>query len=373
MKKRLLLTVFSVTIALVGMVLLMTATSQPCLACTAQTPPSPCGVNLSAITINQNDAKDAWWSFLAPRDERVAHVYLGLNNNKGTSNTSYTYQIAYGGDWDPGVAGVVTPTVGSGQLGPAGSQGANDTIEISVPYSLTQSGNLVITATVQSSDGLCIFRTPVTTTLRLNDLGPTVWPITPRTCPKAGAKPPLTFGVRNPTDSKETYSVVARAYNPLGGTASDQFSLNGQGATVNLEPLTLRPGQSKQVKIDCETFGYCMTGGENQVRLEVSPVSNSDVEAVAWSNVTIRDPESVCPEVKDWWFFMPPALMAGLIGIPSAAAALGGGAYAARRKSKNSPGKPKSRDPIGGKDVTTIVDPQPSGQEIDHGKPRKRS
>lgn len=64
MKKRLLLTVFSVTIALAGVVLLMTATSQPCLACTAQTPPSPCGMNLSAITINQNDAKDAWWSFL---------------------------------------------------------------------------------------------------------------------------------------------------------------------------------------------------------------------------------------------------------------------------------------------------------------------
>lgn len=373
MKKRLLLTVFSVTITLVCMVLLMAATSQPCLACTGQAPPSPCGVNLSAITINQNDAKDAWWSFLAPRDERVAHVYLGLNNNKGTSDTSYTYQIAYGGDWDPGVAGVVTPTLGSGQLGPAGSQKANDTIKISVPYSLTQFGNLVITATVQSTDGLCIFRTPVTTTLRLNDLGPTVWPITPRTCPKAGAKPPLTFGVRNPTDSTETYNVVAHAYNPLGGTASDQFSINGQGATVNLEPLTLRPGQSKQVKIDCETFGYCMTGGENQVRLEVSPVSNSDVEAVAWSNVTIRDPESVCPEVKDWWFFMPPALMAGLIGIPSAAAALGGGAYVARRKTMNPQGKPKTRDSIVGKDVTTIGDPKPPGQDIDHGKPRKRS
>lgn len=372
MKKRLLLMAFSVTIALVTMALLMAATSQPCLACTAQTPPSPCGVNLSAITINQNDAKDTWWSFLAPRDERVAHVYLGLNNNQGTSNTSYTYQIVYGGDWDPGVAGVVTPTVGSGQLGSAGSQKANDTIEISVPYSLTQSGNLVITATVQSTDGLCIFRTPVTTTLRLNDLGPTVWPITPRTCPKAGAKPPLTFGVRNPTSSKETYSVVASAYNPLGGTASDQFSLNGQGATASLEPLTLRPGQSKQIKINCETFGYCITGGENQVRLAVSPASNSAVEAVAWSNVTIRDPDSVCPEVKDWWFFMPPALMAALIGIPSAAAALGGGAYIVRKKNTNAPGQPRKRDSIVGKDVITTVDPQRPGQDITHGKPRKR-
>lgn len=371
MNKRILVATVPLVAATLAVVLLLAAFSRPCLACGSQTPPSPCGVNLSAMTINQGDDSTPWWNFLSPRDDQVAHIYLGLNNNSGTSQTSYTYQIAYGGDWDPAVAGVVTPTMGSGDLGPAGSQKANETIEISVPYSTTQSGDLVITATVQSTDGLCIFRTPVTTTLRINDAGPTVWPITPRTCPKAGAKPQLTFGIRNPNDHSETYNIVARSYNPLGGTASDQFSLDGQGAVATLKPVKLRPGQSKKVKIDCETFGYCLTGGENQVRVEASPAGNVGGQALAWSNVTIRDPDSVCPELKDWWFFMPPALLAALIGIPSAVAALGAGAYTTRGKKTRSQRKPGSRDEIIGQIVTPSVDPK-QGKDVTHGKPKMR-
>lgn len=371
MNKRILVAGVPLIAAVLAVLLMMAASSRPCLACGSQTPPSPCGVNLSAMTINQGDQSVPWWNFASPRDEQVAHVYLGLNNNQGTSLTGYTYQIAYGGDWDPAVAGVVTPTIGNGELGPAGSQQANETIEISVPYTATQSGNLTITATVQSTDGFCIFRTPVTTTLRINDVGPTVWPVTPRTCPKAGGKPQLTFGIRNPSDQKETYNIVARSYNPLGGTASDQFGLDGQGAVATLAPVTLRPGQSKKIKIDCETFGYCLTGGENQVRVEASPTSNSGTEAMAWSNVTIRDPSSVCPELKDWWFFMPPALIALLVGVPSAAAAIGGGAYATRKKNASRGGKPTTRDPIVSP-VVTPLDSSSSGKTITHGKPNKR-
>lgn len=370
MIKRVLIACLPLVGASLGVAVLLATLSQPCLACGSQTPPMPCGVNLSAMTLKQGDDRAAWWDALSPRDDRVIHVYLGLNNNQGSSTSGYTYNISCGGDWDPGVAGVVTPTVGSGELGPAGSQRANETIEISVPYSTTQIGDLVITATVQSTDGLCIFRQPVTTTVRINEEGPTVWAVTPRTCPKAGAKPQLTFGIRNPNDETETYSVVARSYNPMGGTASDQFNLNGQDAVATLEPLTIRPGQSKKVKIDCETFGYCLTGGENQVRLEVSPTTNEELKAVAWSNVTIRDPESVCPEIEDWWFFMPPALAAVLIGVPSAIAALGGGAYVARTRKPKIPPPTRPNVPKVQAPEREPKPPASTGEDVTHGRPK---
>lgn len=368
--KRLSLVIVSVLVPLVAVIILMTVTSRPCLACGSQDPPSPCGVNLSAMTIKQSDDRNSWWDFLSPRDKRIMHVYLGLNNNQGSGTRQYAYQIAYSGDWDPAIAGVVTPTLGAGELGPAGTKQANQTIEISVPYSTTQTGSLVLTATVTSVDGLCIFRTPVTTTLQINDTGPTVWPVTPRTCTPASAKPRLTFGIRNPNDKAETYTIVARSVNPVGGDASDQFNLNGAGSEADLGQMTLRPGEAEKIKIDCETFGYCMTGGENQVHLEVTPLDDPATQATAWSNVTIRDPESVCPEIKDWWFFMPTTLLAGLIGIPSALA-IGSGAAVLRPKRPERIEKPNSRGGIS-KDPQETTNQPGSGKDISHGRPRPK-
>lgn len=366
-KKRLLLAALSCVIPLIAVALLLTVTAKPCVACGSQTPPSPCGVNLSAMTIRQSDDHSSWWNFLSPRDQRIMHVYLGLNNNQGSSRTQYSYQIAYSGDWNPDAAGIVTPTVGLGELGPAGSKQANQTIEISIPYSTTDSGLLVITATVESADGLCIFRSPVTTTLQINDVGPTVWPITPRTCTPASAKPRLTFGIRNPNNIAETYSIVARAVNPAGGVASDQFTLNGSGSEVNLGLMTIKPGKSEKVKIDCETFGYCLTGGENQVHLEVTPVDDQETKATAWSSVTIRDPEAVCPEIKDWWFFMPPALTTAFVAVPSLLGLVGGAAVL-RPKRPNAIARPVPQKKILPNEPLSN---QPGkGNSVTHGRPR---
>lgn len=342
--------------------------AKPCYACGSQTPPPPCGVNLSALTLKQGDDRRAFWGFLAPRQERVIHAYLGLNNNQGGGSPGYSYAISYAGDWDPGVSGVVTPTQGSGSLGPAGTKRANRTIELTIPYSDTQRGDLVITATVQSTDAQCNFQSPVTATLRLNEVGPTVWPITPRTCPQAGKKPQLIFGIRNPGAATATYSMTAAAVNPHGGSAADQFNLNGQGGQATLPALTLRPGQTKKVTVSCETFGYCLTGGENRVELRVRPASDTEgvFEAVAWSSVTIRDPNAVCPEVEDWWFLMPPLLVGLIIGVPSVASALGTTIWAVRRRRPPAPPPPPpspgryepplqkrgERKGSGGKDIT---------------------
>lgn len=315
-----------------------------CYGCSVQAQPPECGVNLSAMTLHRGDTRQAWWNFLAPREDRTLHLYLGLNNNQGNIPVDYTYQVNYNGDWDPAIAGQVTPITGTGQLGPAGTRNANNTIEITVPYSTTQTGDLNVTTNVQSTNGACVFHSPASTIVRLNDAGPTVWPITPRTCPNAGTRPQINFGLRNPSDTAETYDVVARAYNPFGGSNSDQFNLNGQGAEAQLPPVEVKPGETKQIKVDCETFGYCVTGGENRVELRVRPRSGGgkqasianaqpSFDAFAWSNVTIRDPNASCPEPRDWWFLMPPLLLALLIGVPAALAAMGGGAAYLRSRS----------------------------------------
>jgi hypothetical protein len=355
---------------LLGLGLALTVEPQPCAACTSVTTPGPCSINLSAVTIKQGDTRRAWWNFLAPRADQTVHVYLGINNNQGNGSPQYTYELTYHGDWDPAAAGGITPTMGVGQLGPAGSQRANTTIEINVPYSATQTGDLILTADVKSVDGLCVFHSPVSTTVRLNQTGPTIWPITPRTCPQAGGKPELTFGVRNPGNIASTYNILARSENPLGGSEADQFSINGQGGQASLPPLTLQPGQTKEVKLTCETFGYCLTGGENRVGIRASPAITTDApyEAVAWSSVTIRDPNANCPEIQDWWFLMSPALLALLIGAPTAASALGGGAYWVKHRG-NRP--PPARPPRSKGQITQAPKNEekgPGGKDVTHGR-----
>jgi hypothetical protein len=296
------------------------ATPSTCLACTDTVPQPSCGANISATTVHQGTDRKEWWGFLAPRDPQVIHVYLGLNHNAGSGKATYQYSIATTGDWQPDAArGGLSPATGNGVLGEVGTQSANDTIEITIPYTTTDKGNLNITTTLTGPD--CSFNPPtLTTTVRLNEQGPTIWPVMPHTCPKAGEKPKLTFGISNPSGETQTYSLVAVASNLYGGTNADVFSLNGQGGEAVLDPLTVRPYETKKVNLDCETFGYCFTGAENRIQLKVKPAPDStdDFEAVAWSNVTIRDPNAVCPESRDWWHLMPAWLagaFAGLIGI----------------------------------------------------------
>ncbi|MBK9233379.1 MAG: hypothetical protein IPO15_21680 [Anaerolineae bacterium] len=355
---------------LLGLGLALTAQPQSCAACTKVTVPGPCGVNLSAVTIKQGDARRVWWNFLAPRVDQTVHVYLGINNNTGTGSPQYTYQLSYYGDWDPAAAGGITPTMGAGQLGPAGSSKANTTIEINVPYSSTQTGDLILTADVKSVDGLCASRSPVSTTIRLNQTGPTVWPITPRL--SAGRRQTRT-DVRRAQSGQHSVHLQHSGPAPRihrAGPEADQFSINGQGGQASLPPLTLRPGETKEVKLTCETFGYCFTGGENRVGIRASSAITTDApyEAVAWSSVTIRDPNANCPEIQDWWFLMSPALLALLIGAPTAASALGGGAYWVTHRGSKPPPSPPER-PKGQITRPSQIEPKkPGGKNVTHGR-----
>lgn len=326
MRYRLLWMVLPVGLLLLALWFMVHATP-PCFACTTQ-PPTSCTSNLSAMTVRQNDERKAWWSFLDKREEQTLNVYLGLNYVNGTTPMSGTYVISVD---DPVLDAVVTPKQIAFTLQPVGQRGSFDTHKITIPYStITGTRDLNVTATLINSNGACDLPPTLNSTVHINQTGPTVWPVVPRTCPVAGEKANLSFGLRNPSDTPQTYNVVARSVNPYGGTASDLFNLNGQGDTANLGPFTLGPGKTEQIKLDCETFGYCMTTGENRVGLEVSPAVNSEQfnTAEAWSNVTISDPNAPCPVVKDWWFLMPPLVLGLLIGVPLAIAALGG-AFAA--------------------------------------------
>lgn len=378
MKRRFFLFTAPMIVVLVGIGFLFIP-ARPCYACSAQTPPPLCNANMSATTVQHTDTQTAWWNVLAPRPDRTVNVYLGLNHNQGGSPATYQYQLDTGGDWDPSLAGGLTPITGTGTLGPAGSASANNTVKMTIPYSATQTGDLTITATVTSPD--CPFQSPVTTTVRLNDSGPTVWAVTPRTCPEAGDERELTFGVHNPNEDAQTYNVTARAYNPLNGSASEQFNLNGAGSDVTLPPLTVDSDDTEEVKVSCETFGYCVTGGENRVEVQVDPMTGtaeaeSDAfEAIAWSNVTIRDPETDCAEPEDWWFIMPPFLLGSLIGIPALLTLLGGGtAYAMRQKPYTPPSQPGFRSG-GGRTPPPPKGPPTPGNPVTHGQtepPNKR-
>ena len=331
-----------------GLVLLGVAVlEQPktCFACSSQAvPPPTCSASMSAMTVRKADERKAWWpwSMLDQREERTLKVYLGLNRNSGIVPVNYEYTITANGDWQPST---IKPITGTGTLGFPG--GANETLEVTIPCSLTDEGNLNLTATVSSSS--CVF-TPntVTSSVQLNKQGPTVWPITSRSCPLAGEKPTFKFGVRNPSDQPQIYSVTARANPQFGGDHTPNLggdgTTSGQPGLHQFPDMTLKGGEAKEIQISCETFGYCLTGSESRVQLEVNPAACSAEQftpAVAASSVTIRDPQSVCPAIEDWWFIMAPLVLLTLIGVPIALA-LGGGAWYLLRGGTVIPAKPES-------------------------------
>lgn len=303
---------------------------ETCLACSSQpnNPPPTCSASLTAMTVRKADERKAWWNILDRREDRTLKVYLGLNRNSGNTPVPYAYTIAANGSWLPSA---IQPITGTGTLGFPGN--ANQTIEVTIPYSVTDQGDLNLIATVSSPS--CVF-TPdtVTTSVRLNEQGPTVWPITSRSCPVAGEKPVLRFGVRNPGDQPQTYSIIARANPQFGGDHTP--NLGGEGNPSNqpgihqFPDLTLNPGESKEIQVTCETFGFCLTGSESRVDFEVSPAAGSTEQfnpAIASTSATVRDPQSVCPALEDWWFIMAPWLFWTLVGAPIVVALLGAAWY----------------------------------------------
>lgn len=311
--------------------LLLLRSPEPCYGCSSPPPPVACHNNLSAMTVRQQDERNVWWDWFDDREEQTLNLYMGMNYVNGSEPFTATYAIAAS---DPFVDARLEPREITFDLQPARSAGANDTQIIQVPYGgITNTQQVDITATLVDTNEACpTLQENSTTTVKLNPTGPTVWPIVPRSCPMPGEEPELAFGIRNPSNSEQTYDVVAYSQNtdPYNGSDSDLFSLNGQGGTANLEPVTLKPGETTQVTITCETFGYCQAGGENRVGVEVSPTANSEQFEVAdaWSNVTLRDQSAECPVVNDWWFLPPPWLLPLLIGVPLALLLLlGGGGY----------------------------------------------
>lgn len=315
---------------------------QVCHACTTALPPPSCSINLSGMTVRQGDDNTAWWEIFAPRDEQTLFVHMGLNYNNGANPVAAAYRIEVS---DPAVGQALPPEsqAVAFQLAGSGTEEANDTRTIQLPYAQAGPGDITVTARLSDTNDACVDLPPsITTRVRVNQDGPTMWPITPRTCPKAGEKPTLRFGVRNPGSQARTYAVVARALNPYGG---EVFKLGENGAAeATLPPVTLGPGETAEIEITCETFGFCLTGGENQIEVELTPLAGSDEafgKAFALSNVTIKDPAADCNEINDYWFIMPPLVLGGLIGAPATVALLGGG-YALRRRWKlvNEPGSP---------------------------------
>jgi hypothetical protein len=321
-----------------GTLLFMLHSPEPCYSCsTSPPPPVACQSNMSAMTVRQEDQRDVWWDWFDDREEQTLNIYMGMNYVNGTNPLTATYRINAS---EPFVDAGLDPNQVTFDLQNAGGAGSNDTQIIKVPYgSVTNTQQIDITATLVDTNQECpTLPETVTTTVRLNPTGPTVWPIVPRSCPMPGEESQLAFGVRNPSDTEQTYNLVAYAENtdPYSGENSDVFNLNGtEGGNADLGMMTLEPGQVEQVPITCETFGYCFTGGENRVGIEVSPVGSGEQfdGAQAWMNVTLRDQEAECPVANDWWFLMPPWLLPLLIGAPLAALLLaalllvGGGSY----------------------------------------------
>lgn len=363
-------------IGLAGMAvlgLLVILGTRPCYACSTVTVPPPCTANLSAMTVRQGDTRKAWWNFLDSRDAYTMNLYLGLNNNNGTGTANYSYQIS--GRWDSGESVVVTPTLVSGLLGTAGNRDANQSHQLTVTYTPTQTGNFNLVATRLGGGGACILPESATTQIRVNPSGPTLWPITPRTCPMAGQKQDLNFGLRNPNDQPQTYAVTALAENPFD---VEKMNLNDQGGAANLGQMTLQAGETREIKITCETFGYCLTGSENKVHIKAIPISGSGlpVEAVASANVTLRDPNAFCPDLRDWWFVMSPLVLAAVVGVPTAVGTGTLAGFIARRKRRNIKTEPPPTirpSQQGGTPLTKKKDDSGNRGDVRHGQSKKPS
>lgn len=326
-----------------GLVLLgVTLLEQPktCFACTVPSnpPPPDCSANMTALTMRQADEQQPWWRLFAPREDRVVKVYLGMNVNNASSDIPYEYTLTPSGNWTPNS---ITPITGTGILK---ATSPITTIEITLPYTSTDLGDLNLQAQIDSPD--CTFNPPnLSATVRLNKQGPTVWPVTSRTCPVAGEKPTLVFGVKNPNDQPQTYNITALANSKYGGDHTAILNDNqAQPGARTFDPMTLKPGEATRIDITCETFGFCLVGSEIQVDLKVEPAPGEAAfaPAIASSNVTIRDSKvPTCPILEDWWALMPPMLFGILVGVPIALA-LGGGAWYLLRGGTVIPAKPES-------------------------------
>ena len=347
--KKLLFTLSIATGFALMMIVAWLALPAPCYSCGPQTVRS-CTANLSGFTLHKGDPSREWWQVLK-QDDHTMKIYLALNRvagntpgDPGNAAVPFEYEIKVSGDWDPNsVSKGITPASGAGILGAVGTVEAHQVIEITIPYSDGQSGDLVVTSTVKSgntpaANTTCNFaltgeplnNTVTTTTkLRIEKEGPTVWPIFPTSCPVPGEKPTLSFGVRNFTNQTQTYNIFARALNVDSKQDREVFTLNGQSGLFNtsttqganreiqIPSLTLRPWQTELVKLTCETFEYCQPGATNNVVLRVKSASggNNAFESSATSSLTIRSPNVQCPVKEDWGTVMPPWLAGTLAGL----------------------------------------------------------
>ncbi|HEY1016926.1 MAG TPA: hypothetical protein VGE07_29705 [Herpetosiphonaceae bacterium] len=288
------------------------AAESTCYACTAQNPPPDCSANLSEMTVEKGALDPPWWAWLTPRDEESITLFIGMNYNNGVQPLEATYDVAID---DPAFDQALPPESRrlTFKLDP---DSPNDTQLIRIPLRQIPSGDLRLTATLAGGGQPCQLPQTLEGTVRVNDDGPVVWPITPRACPLAGEERELTFGVLNPSDQQRTYVLSATAEN-ANGQGGETFNLAAQGATATLPPVTIEPGETATVTLDCETFGFCLTGGENTIRLDVRPVAGSDESfavASAASSVTVRAPAADCNELEDWWLVMSPLLLGSLVG-----------------------------------------------------------
>jgi hypothetical protein len=339
--KKMLFTLSTATGFAMMMIVAWLAAPAPCYSCGNATAKA-CSVNLSGFTLRKGDPSREWWQAFKS-DDHTMKAYLALSHNSGAGTAPFEYEIQVGGDWDPNKVGKgITPIKGSGMLGSPGASDANQVIEIVIPYTDSFEGDVVMTATVKSINPAnpsanCNFsasasvtgnQTQISTKLRIDKDGPTAWPVLPTTCPVAGEKPTLTFGVRNYSSQSQTYNVSAIALNEGSQQQNEFFTINGQqgvftanqqGANreIAIKTLTLGPWQTELVKLTCETFGYCVPGATNQVKLRVKSASggNNAFESSATTGLIIRDPNTQCPSVEDWGTVMPPWLAGTLAGL----------------------------------------------------------
>lgn len=305
--------------------LLVFTSAAPCYACTAQNPPPDCSANVSEMTVERGALDPPWWSWITPRDEESINVFIGMNYNNGVQPLEATYLIQID---DPSFDQALAPESKqiTFKLDPSNP---NDTQQIRIPLTQVPANDLLITATLALGGQPCQLPQELAGAIKVNDDGPQVWPITPRVCPLAGEERELAFGVLNTSDQRRTYEVVATAEN-VNGQGGETFNLAAQGATATLPLLTIDPGDTVTVTLNCETFGFCLTGGENRIRLAIRPLAGSDEKfklAEAASSVTVRAASAECNELEDWWLVMSPLLLGSLIGVPLLLSLLGFGGY----------------------------------------------